>query len=132
MECLLCLNSVLSGEVRVELLADLHHPLAGEAVVSREFGDRFEVMILSARQAPVEHAPGCVAYVLETMHHVARDENNSARACRPRFAINRQFITALDDEENLFLVEMDVIGWAFTGFVPRHQDRDGAAGVFGG
>src|SRR5262245_66695863 len=94
-------NSVLCWEVRVELPADLHHPLAGEAVVPGEFGDGFEVVILSTRQAPVEHARRRVTYVLETMHHVARDEYNRARAYRLRFASNRQFIAALDDEDNL-------------------------------
>src|SRR5215510_8239009 len=128
MEYLLCLNSVRGGEIRVELIAYLHHPLAAEAVARGELGDRFEVVILSARQAPVEHARRRVAYVLETMHHVTRDEYDSAGGCRPRFAINRQFIAAVDDEEHLFLVEVDVVGRAFTGFVPRHQDRNGAAG----
>ena len=37
MECLRCFNSVLRGEVRVELLANLHHLLAGEAVAPGEF-----------------------------------------------------------------------------------------------
>jgi hypothetical protein len=43
-----------------------------------------------------------------------------------------QFIGALDDEEYLFLAEMDVVGWTFAGFVPPHEDRDGAAGGLGG
>src|SRR5262249_26138511 len=132
MEYLLCLNSVRGGEIRVDLLAYLHHPLAAEAVARGELGDRFEVVILSARQAPVEHTRRRVANVLERMDHVARDEYNGASACRIRFATDRQFIGALDDEEYLFLVEMAVVRRAFTGFVPSHQDRNGAAGGLGG
>jgi len=41
-------------EVRVELLAYLHRFLTAEAVAGSELGDRFEVMVLSTRQAPVE------------------------------------------------------------------------------
>ena len=50
-------RSVRGKELRVELLVYLHHLLAGEAAAGGEFGDRFEVVILSTRQAPVEHAP---------------------------------------------------------------------------
>src|SRR5262249_14284757 len=38
----------------------------------------------------------------------------------------------LDDEQNLFLFEMDMVGRAFAGLVPRHDDRGGAAGGLGG
>src|SRR5262249_49297910 len=62
------------------------------------------------------------------MHHVARDEHNGAGAYSLRFAADRQFIAALKDEEHLFLVEMDVVGRAFTRLVPRHQDRNCSAG----
>jgi len=48
---------VRGKKVRFELLVYLHHLLAGEAAAGGEFGDRFEVVILSTRQAPVEHAP---------------------------------------------------------------------------
>jgi hypothetical protein len=47
-------------------------------------------------------------------------------------AIHGQLIGTLDDEEYFFLVEMDVVARAFTGFEPRHEDRDGTAGGFGG
>ena len=39
---------------------------------------------------------------------------------------------SLDDEQNLFLFEMDMAGRAFAGLVPRHDDRGGAAGGLGG
>ena len=44
-----------------------------------EVGDRFEVVVLSTRQGPVEHAPRRVADVLEAVHDVARDEDDGAR-----------------------------------------------------
>jgi hypothetical protein len=47
-------SSVPSRKVRVELLADLHHLLAGEAAAGGELGDRFEVVVLATRQAPAE------------------------------------------------------------------------------
>jgi hypothetical protein len=55
---------VRGREVRIEVLAYLQRLLAGEAVVGDEFGDHFEVVVLSTREAPVEHArrrvgPGC-------------------------------------------------------------------------
>ena len=123
---------VRGKEVRVELLVYLHHLLAGEAAVSGEFGDRFEVVILSTREAPVEHAPCRVADVLEAMHHVARDEDDGAGADRRGLVTDGHLIGALDDEKYFFLVEMDVVGRAFTGFEPPHEDRDSAAGGLGG
>src|SRR5262252_5174191 len=87
-ECLLCLNSVRGREVRVELLAYLHHLLASEAVAVGEFGDRFEVVVLSTRQAPVEHARRRFAYVLEPMHHVARYEHDGTDTGRRGLAID--------------------------------------------
>src|SRR5215510_6715082 len=125
-------DSVRAKEIRVELLADLHHLLATETVAGSESGDFFEVVVLSTRQGPVEHARRCVADVLEAMHHVARDEDDSAQTDRRSLATDGQLIGALDDEEHLFLAEMDVVGRAFTGFVPRHEDRDGAAGGLSG
>jgi hypothetical protein len=47
-------------------------------------------------------------------------------------AIHGQLIGTLDDEEYFFLAEMDVVAGAFTGFEPRHEDRDGAAGGLSG
>ena len=112
-------------EVRVELLVYLHH-LLGEVTAGSEFGDRFEVVVLSTRQGPVEHAPCRVADILEPMHRVARDEDNGAGAGRRGLATDGHLIGALDDEEHFFLIEMDVVAGAFTGFEPRHEDRDGA------
>jgi hypothetical protein len=59
-------------------------------------------------------------------------KDDSSGADRRGLTAQRQLIGALDDEEHFFLAEMDVIGWAFAGFVPRHDDRNGAAGCFGG
>ena len=109
-------SSVRGKELRVELLVYLHHLLAGEAAVGSEVGDRFEVVILSTRKTHVEHAPRRVADVLETVHHVARDKDDGAGASRRGLATDGQFIGALDDEEYFFLVEMDVVARAFTGF----------------
>jgi len=125
-------SSVRGKELRVELLVYLHHLLAGEAAVGGEFGDRFEVVIVSTRQAQVEYAPRRVADVLEAMHHVARDKDDRAGACRRGLATDGHFIGALDDEEHFFLVEMDMVPRAFTGFDPPHEDRDSAAGGLGG
>lgn len=69
-------GSVRGQEVRVELLVYLHHLLAGEAPAGGEFRDSFEVVILSTRQAPVEHARRRVANVPEAVDHVARDEDD--------------------------------------------------------
>src|SRR5215510_14531036 len=107
--CSAC-GSVRRRKVRVELLAYLHHLLAGETVAGSESGDFFEVVVLSTRQCPVEHARRCVADVLEAMHHAARDEDDSARTDRRSLVTDGQLIGTLDDEEHLFLAEMDVIG----------------------
>src|SRR5437667_239551 len=95
-------------------------------------GDRLEVLVLTTRQAPVEHARRRVADVPEAVHHVARDEDDGAGADRGGPVTDGQLIGALDDEEHFFLVEMNVIRRAFTGFVPPHDDRDGAASGLGG
>ncbi len=71
---------------------------------------RFEVVVLSARQAPVEHARRRVADVLEAVHHVARDEDDGARAGRRGLVPDGQLMGALEDEEYFFLVEMNVVG----------------------
>src|SRR5262249_35853641 len=127
------LDSSLSGrKVRVEFLAYLGHLLAGEAVACGEIGDFFEVVVLSAGQAPVEHTRCRVADVLETMHHVTRDENDSARTGRRSLVTDGELIGALDDEEHFFLTEMNVVRRAFTRFVVRHEDRDSAAGGLSG
>jgi hypothetical protein len=73
-------SSVPGREVRVELLAYLRRLLASEAVAGGELGDRFEVVVLPTRQAPVEHARRRVADVLEAVHHVARDEDDGTGA----------------------------------------------------
>ena len=87
----------------------LHHFFGGEVAAGGEVGDRFEVVILSTRQAPVEHAPCRVADVLEAVHDVARDEDDGAGAGRRGLVTDGQFKGAFDDEEYFFLVEMDVI-----------------------
>ena len=119
-------------ERRVELLVYLRHLLAGEAAAGAKFRDRFEIAILSARQAPVEHARRRVADVLEAVHDVARDEDDTAGADRRGLVTDGHLIGALDDEKYFFLVEMDVVGRPFTGFQPPHEDRDSAAGGLGG
>src|SRR5215831_5312252 len=84
-------------------------------------------MVLSTRQAPVEHAGRRIADVLETVHDVARDEHDRPGTGRRGVAIDGQFIGPFEDEEYFFLVEMDVVGRAFARFVPCHEYRDGAA-----
>src|SRR5262245_38006267 len=69
-------------EVRVEFPADRHRLLAGKAAIGGEIGDRLEVVVLSTRQTPVEHARDGVADVLEAVHDVARDEGDGAGADR--------------------------------------------------
>ena len=118
-------------ELRVELLVYLHYLLVGETTVCGEFGDCLEVMILSTRQSPVEHARRRVTDVFEAVHYVARDEDDGTGAGRCGLLADGHLIGALNDEEHFFLAEMDVVGRAFTGFVPRHEDRDGAAGGLG-
>ena len=119
-------------ELRVELLVYLHHLFACETATGAQFGDRFEVVIMPTRQAPVEHAPCRVADVLEAVHDVARDEDDTAGADRRGLVTDGHLIGALDDEKYFFLVEMDVVGRPFTGFQPPHEDRDSAAGGLGG
>src|SRR5262245_56351758 len=125
-------SSLRVKKLCVEPFVYLHHLLVGEAAVCCKFGDGFEVMILSTRQGPVEHAPGSIADVLEAVHDVARDEDDGAGAGRRGLAADGDFIGAFDDEEYFFLVEMDVISRALTGFDPSHEDRDSATGSFGG
>src|SRR5260370_4443683 len=120
-------GSVRGREVRVELLADLHHLLAGEATAGSEFGDHFEVVVLSARQAPVEHARRGVADILEAVHYVARDEDEGAGAGRRGLVTDGQLIVALDDEEPFFMAGSDVVRRALTRLGPRHYDRDWAS-----
>src|SRR5215471_6662053 len=60
-------SSANGRKIRVEASADLVHP-AGEAVARGEFGDLFEVAVLSAWQTPIEHARRRLADVLEAMH----------------------------------------------------------------
>jgi len=65
------------------------------------------------------------------VHHVARDEDDGTGAGRRGLITDGQFISALEDEEDLFLAEMDVVGRAFAGFVSPHEDRNGAVGGLG-
>src|SRR5262249_25681621 len=124
-------SSVSGREVRVEPLVYLHHLLGREAAGGGEFRHRFEVAVLSTRQAPVEHARRRVADIPEAVHYVAGNEDDSSGANRRGLAADRQLIGTLDDEEHFLLAEMDVIGRAFAGFVPRHDDRDGSASRLG-
>src|SRR5262245_41955745 len=116
-------HSGLDREVGIERLADLDHPLAGETAAGGELGDRFEVMILPTRQVPVQHAYRYAADVLEAVHDVARDEDDAAGTRLGGLIADGHLIEPLDDEQNLFLFEMDMVGWAFAGLVPRHDDR---------
>src|SRR6516162_3230729 len=100
-------HSGLDREVGIERLADLHYLLAGETAAGGELGDRFEVMILPTRQAPGQHASRGAADVLEAVHDVARDEDDAAGTGLGGLIGDGHFIEALDDEQNLFLFEMD-------------------------
>ena len=66
------------------------------------------------------------------MHRSARNKDDGAGANRRGLTTDGHLIGAIDDEKYFFLVEMDVVAWAFTGFQPPHEDRDGAAGGLGG
>jgi hypothetical protein len=125
-------RSVRGKKLRIELLVYLHHLLASETATGAQFGDRLEVVILSARQGPVEHRPRRGADVLEAVHHVARNEDEGAGAGRRGLAADGQFKGTFDDEEYFFLIEMDVISRAFAGFDPPHENRDSATGGLGG
>src|SRR5262245_33937068 len=89
-------------------------------------------MVLPTRQAPAQHASRDVADVLEAVDDVARDEDDAARTGLGGLIADGHLIEALNDEQNLFLFEMDMGGRAFTGLMPRHDDRGGAAGGLGG
>src|SRR5262249_15640999 len=118
-------------EVGIERLADLYHLLAGETAVGRKLRDGFEVTVLPTRQAPAQHASDDEADVLEAIHAVARDEDDAARTGLGSIIADGHLIETLYDEQNLFLFVMDVVGRAFAGLVPRHDDRGGAAGGLG-
>src|SRR5262245_13571256 len=111
-------SSVCGKKTGVESLVDLLHLLAAEGIASGHLGHRGEVAVLSARQTPVEHARGGVADVLEPVHRVAGNEDDGAGAGGRGPAPDGQLVGALDDEEHLLLIEMKVIGRAFTGLVP--------------
>src|SRR5262249_26142516 len=125
-------RSRLDRQVGIERLADLHHLLAGKTPAGGELGDRFEVMILPTRQAPGQHASPAAAADLEAVPDVARDEDVAAGTSLGGLIGDGHLIEALDDEQNLFLFEMDMVGWAFAGLVPRQDDRGDAAGGLGG
>src|SRR5262249_54275393 len=103
-----------------------------ETAAGGKLGDRFEVMVLPTRQAPAQHASHGAADVLEAVHHVARDEDDAAGTYLGGLIADGHLIEALDDEQNLFLSEMDMLGRASGRLVPRHDDRRGAAGGLGG
>jgi hypothetical protein len=52
------------------------------------------------------------------MHDVAWDEDDGGGTGDRSLITDRQLIGAFYDEEDFVLVEMDVVGRAFTGFVP--------------
>src|SRR5262249_3875593 len=110
---------------------DLHHLLAGETAAGGELGDRFEVVVLPTWQAPAQHASRDAADVLEAVHDVARDEDDAAGTRLGGLIAQGHLREAFDDEQNLFLFKMDMVGRAFAGLVPRHDDRGGAAGGLG-
>src|SRR5215510_8552938 len=124
-------HSGLDREVCIEHLADLDYLLAGETAAGGKLGDRFEVMILPTRQAPSQHASRDAADVLEAVHDVARDEDDAAGTRLGGLIADGHLIEPLDDEQNLFLFEMDMVGRAFAGLVPRDDNRGGAAGGLG-
>src|SRR5215471_11299300 len=102
-------HSGLDREVGIERPADLPRLLAGETAAGGKLGDRFEVMILPTRQAPAQHPSRDAADVLEAVHDVARDENDAAGTRVAGFIADGHLIEALDDEQNLFLFEMDMV-----------------------
>src|SRR5262249_11962658 len=119
-------------EVGIERLADLDHLLAGETAAGRKLGDSFEVTVLPTRQAPAQHPSRDASDVFEAVYDVVRDEDDAAGTRLGGLIADGNLIEALDDEQNLFLFEMDMVGRAFAGLVPRHDDRGGAAGGLGG
>src|SRR5262249_35633683 len=100
-------HSGFDREVGIERLADLHHLLASETAAGGKLGDRVEVMVLSTRQAPAQQASSHAADVLEAVHDGARDEYNAAGTHLGCLTADGHLIEALDDEQNLFLFEMD-------------------------
>src|SRR5262245_31235666 len=80
-------------------------------------------MVLPTRQAPAQHASRVAADVLEAVHDIARDEDDAAGTDLGGLIADGHLIEALDDEQNLFLFEMDMVGRAFAGLVPRQDDR---------
>src|SRR5262245_58996335 len=99
--------------VGVVLLADLQHPLAHEPPVSSKQRNGPEVLALPARHSPVQHARPCAADVLEAVHGVARQENQTAGPDGRRLPIDRDLIRPLDDEKHLILTEVHVVWWTF-------------------
>src|SRR5262245_63133754 len=89
--------SVQGGKVGIELPADLQGLFVREAVAGRKFRDRLEVVVLSARQAPVEHPRRRVSDVLEPVHYVPRDEHDRAGAGRRRPTIDGQLVETLEN-----------------------------------
>jgi hypothetical protein len=81
---------------------------------------------------PVDYASRDGAGVFGAVPDVARDEDDAAGTRLGGLIADGHLIETLDDEQNLFLFEMDMIGRAFAGLVPRHDDRGGAAGGLGG
>jgi hypothetical protein len=124
-------RSVCGREVRVEVLTDLRHLFADEPAAG-QFGDLLEVVVLPGRQAPIEHARCRVADVLEAVDDVARDEDDGAGADGFGPVADGQLVNAVENLEDFFVAEMDVVEWTFTGLVPSDDDRDRAAGGLGG
>jgi hypothetical protein len=70
----------------------------------------FEIMVLSARQAPVKHARGRTPDIFDLCTTFARDEDHGAGADRRGLAIAGQLTGVLDDEEHFFPAE-----WRWSG-----------------
>jgi hypothetical protein len=61
------------------------------------------------------------------MNGIARYEGQRAGAADRGLAVDRQFVKTIDDKENFLLIEMHMVGWAFAGLVPCHDNGPGAA-----
>ena len=66
------------------------------------------------------------------MNSIARYEDQRAGAADRGLTIDRQFVAAIGDKENLLLIEVDMVGRTFAGLVPCHDNGHGTGGVIGG
>ena len=63
------------------------------------------------------------------MNGIARYEDQRTGAADRGLTIDRQFVAAIDDKENLLLIEVDMVGRTFAGLVPCHDNGHGVGGV---